>query len=187
MFGWREGSHNVAHKTLGIIGLGRIGKRVAHLGAAFDTKVIYHDIEAPPAEFEQRYGLTRVGLDELLATADIVTLHVPLTDETNAMMGAEQFSAMKPGSMFINASRGPTYDLDALHEALTSGHLLAAGLDVFNPEPAPLQHPVFQLPNVVCTPHIASGTVERQYAINTAQFENCQRVLDGQPPLHPIP
>ncbi len=186
MFGWREGSHNVAYKTLGIVGLGRIGKRVAHLASAFDCTVLYSDPVAPPAEFEQRYDLTRVSTDELLATSDIITLHVPLTDETTNMIGAEQFNKMKPGALFINASRGPTYDLDALHEALRSGHLLGAGLDVFNPEPAPLDHAVFQLPNVVCTPHIASGTVERQYAINTAQFENCARVLDGQPPLNQL-
>jgi len=95
-----------------------------------------------------------------------------------------QFEAMRPGSIFINASRGPTYDLDDLYEAVTSGHLLGAGLDVFDPEPAQVDHPVFQLPNVICTPHIASGTVERQYAINTAQFENCLRVLAGNEPLN---
>ncbi len=187
MFGWREGSHNVAYKTLGIVGLGRIGKRVAHLASAFDCNVLYSDPVAPPPEFEQRYDLTRMPTDELLAASDIVTLHVPLTDDTTNMIGADQLAKMKPGALFINASRGPTYDLDALYDALTSGHLLGAGLDVFNPEPAPLEHPVFQLPNVVCTPHIASGTVERQYAINTAQFDNCIRVLDGHPPLNPIP
>lgn len=186
MFGWREGSHNVAYKTLGIVGLGRIGKRVAHLASAFDCKVLYHDIVAGPPELEERYNLTRVGLDELLASSDIVTLHVPLTDETTNMMAQEQFEKMKLNSLFINASRGPTYDLDALYDAVMSGHLFGAGLDVFNPEPAPLDHPIFQLPNVICTPHVASGTVERQYAINAAQFENCRRVLDGEEPLHLI-
>ena len=101
-------------------------------------------------------------------------------------MAAEQFAAMKPGAMFINASRGPTYDLDALYDALTSGHLRGAGLDVFDPEPPPLDHPIFELPNVVFTPHIASGTVERQYAINTAQFENCQRLEAGLEPVNKI-
>lgn len=186
MFGWREGSHNVAYKTLGIIGLGRIGKRVAHLASAFDCTVLYSDPIAAPAEFEQRYNLQRVGIDELLASSDIVTLHVPLTDETTNMIGTEQLEKIKPGALFINASRGQTYDLDALYLALQSGHLLGAGLDVFDPEPAPLHHPVFQLQNVVCTPHIASGTVERQYAINRAQFENCERVLAGEPPHHQL-
>jgi len=186
MFGWREGSHNVADKTLGIVGLGRIGQRVAHLAAAFDCTVVYNDIVAPPVELEERYRLTRLGLDELLAASDIVTLHVPLTDLTTNMIGEDQFATMKRGAMFINASRGQTYDLDALHQAVVSGHLLGAGLDVFDPEPAPLDHPAFQLPNVICTPHIASGTVERQYAINAAQFANCQRILDGLPPQHQI-
>lgn len=187
MFGWREGSHNVAYKTLGIVGLGRIGKRVAHLGQAFDCRVLYNDIVDPPEEFAKRYQLTAVTTEQLLSESDIVTLHVPLTSETEKMMGSEQFTAMKPGAMFINASRGPTYDLDALYEAIVSGHLLGAGLDVFDPEPAQSDHPIFQLPNVVCTPHIASGTVERQFAINTAQFENCQRVLAGEAPLNQLP
>ncbi len=186
MFGWREGSHNVAYKTLGIVGLGRIGRRVAHLGHAFGCRVLFNDIVDPPAELEQQYKLTGMPNDQLLAESDIVTLHVPLTTETNKMMRAEQFNAMKSGALFINASRGPTYDLDDLYQAVSSGHLLGAGLDVFDPEPAQLDHPVFQLPNVICTPHIASGTVERQYAINTAQFENCQRILEGLEPLNEI-
>ncbi len=186
MFGWREGSHNVAYKTLGIVGLGRIGRRVAHLGHAFGCRVLFNDIVDPPAELEQQYKLTGMPTDQLLAESDIVTLHVPLTTETNKMMRAEQFNAMKSGALFINASRGPTYDLDDLYQAVSSGHLLGAGLDVFDPEPAQLDHPVFQLPNVICTPHIASGTVERQYAINTAQFENCQRILEGLEPLNEI-
>lgn len=182
MFGWREGSHNVVGKTLGIVGLGRIGRRVAQVGSAFGCDVVYNDIVAPPPEVEERYQLTALTFDELLATSDIVTLHVPLTELTTAMMGRDQFQAMKDGALFINASRGKTYDIDGLHEALTSRHLRGAGIDVFDPEPAPMDHPIFQLPNVIATPHIASGTVERQYAINRAQFTNCRLVLDGKPP-----
>lgn len=184
MFGWREGSHNLAYKTLGIVGLGRIGKRVAHLAHAFDCEVIYNDIIEIPLEFEEKYRLKKVSLDELLSTADVVTLHVPLTDQTRKMVGATEFAKMKNGALFINASRGETYDLDALYEAVRSGHLFGAGIDVYDPEPPNPDHPILQLPNVVCTPHIASGTVERQYAINQAQFENCQRVLAGQAPIN---
>lgn len=182
MFGWRQGSHNLAYKTLGIVGMGRIGRRVAHLAHAFGCRVICTDIVAVPPELIERYELFQVNLDQLLDTSDVVTMHVPLTDTTNKMMGAAQFARMKPGSLFVNASRGPVADLDALCAAVTSGHLRGAGVDVFDPEPPPGDHPILQLSNVICTPHIASGTVERQYAINTAQFANCQRVLDGLAP-----
>ncbi len=175
MFGWRQGSHNLAGKTMGIVGLGRIGTRVAHLAEAFDCRVLYTDIETKDSPFE------RVAFGQLLAEADVVTLHVPLTESTTKMVGTAEFAQMKAGSLFINASRGPTTDLDALVAAITSGHLRGAGVDVFDPEPPPSDHPVLQLPNVICTPHIASGTVERQYAINTDQFANCLRVLAGQP------
>ena len=94
-------------------------------------------------------------------------------------MGAAEFARMSPQSLFINTCRGRTYDLDALYDAVTSGHLLGAGIDVYHPEPPRTDHPILQLPNVICTPHIASGTVERQYAINRAQLANCQRVLAG--------
>ena len=93
---------------------------------------------------------------------------------------------MKRGGIFINTCRGEICNLDALCEAVTSGDLFGAGIDVYDPEPPMPNHPILQLPNVICTPHIASGTVERQYAINRAQFENCQRVLDQKDPLNTI-
>lgn len=186
MFGWREGSHNVAGKTLGIVGLGRIGKRVAHLAYAFGCHILYNDIAPMPAELEERLNLQRVDLDTLLTQSEIITLHVPLTEQTQGMIGAAEFAKMAPQTMFINTCRGQTYDLDALYEVVVSGHLLGAGIDVYHPEPPPTDHPIFQLPNVICTPHIASGTVERQYAINRAQFENCKRVLGGKRPLNLI-
>ena len=135
-----------------------------------------------PKELEERLALKRVEFDTLLAEADIVTLHVPLTELTEGMMGATEFARMSPQSLFINTCRGRVYDMDALYDAVTSGHLLGAGIDVYHPEPPPIHHPILQLPNVICTPHIASGTVERQYAINRAQFANCQRVLAGKAP-----
>ena len=182
MLGWREGSHNLSYKTLGIIGLGRIGKRIAHLANAFGCRILYSDIVEAPADLVEVYGLERVERDELIAQADIITLHVPLTDLTQGMFGAEQFMAMKQGAIFINTSRGPTYELEALVDSVESGHLLGAGVDVFDPEPPPGDHRVFSVMNIITTPHISSGTVERQYAINHAQFANAERVLAGQEP-----
>lgn len=182
MLGWREGSHNLSYKTIGIIGLGRIGRRFAHLASAFGCRILYTDIVEAPADLAERCNLERVEREELISQADIITVHVPLTDETRLMFGADEFAAMKPGSLFINTSRGPTYDLDALTATVQAGHLRGAGVDVFDPEPPPGDHPIFSLMNVITTPHISSGTVERQYAINRAQFENAQRALDGLEP-----
>jgi phosphoglycerate dehydrogenase-like enzyme len=182
MLGWREGSHNLSYKTIGIIGLGRIGKRLAHLAHAFGCRILYTDIIEAPADLTQAYGLERVERGELLAQADIVTLHVPLTPDTRAMIGADELAAMKPGAIFVNTSRGPTYDLDALVDAVESGHLGGAGVDVFDPEPPSPDHRVFSVMNIITTPHISSGTVERQYAINRAQFENARRVFAGHEP-----
>jgi len=182
MLGWREGSHNLSYKTLGIIGVGRIGKRIAHLAHAFGCRILYTDIVEAPEELAQAYGLERVERDVLIAQADIITLHVPLTDQTRGMFGAEEFASMKPGAIFINTSRGPTYDLEALVDSVESGHLFGAGVDVFDPEPPPGDHRVFSVMNIISTPHISSGTVERQYAINRAQFANAQRVLAGREP-----
>ena len=182
MLGWREGSHVLSYKTLGIIGLGRIGKRLAHLANAFGCRILYTDIVEAPAELVEAYGLERVERDELIAQADVISVHVPLTDDTRSMFGADEFAAMKPGAIFINTSRGPTYDLDALVDAVESGHLFGAGVDVFDPEPPPGNHRVFGVMNIITTPHISSGTVERQYAINRAQFANVQRVLAGEEP-----
>ncbi|MGB1252143.1 MAG: NAD(P)-dependent oxidoreductase [Candidatus Promineifilaceae bacterium] len=179
MMGWRANSTWVHQRTLGIVGLGRIGKRVAHLAHAFGTKTLYTDIVPMPAELEERYALERVELDELIERSDIVTVHVPLTEKTNGMFGSAEFERMKSDALFINASRGETYDMDALYNALVAGQLRGAGLDVFNPEP-PNQHPILYLDNVVATSHIASGTIERQYAIVRAQFENFQRALRGE-------
>ena len=186
MFGWRQGSHSLMGKTVGIVGLGRIGKRAAHLFHAFGCQVIYNDILEMPSNLEERYQLRRVEFDQLLQEAEIVTVHVPLTVLTDGMFGAAEYARMTPQSIFINTSRGRTYDLDALYQAVISGHLFGAGIDVYEPEPPPGSHPILQLPNVICTPHIASGTVERQFAVNRAQFANCQRVLAGQRPLNLI-
>jgi phosphoglycerate dehydrogenase-like enzyme len=185
--GWRAGSHFLFQKTLGIVGLGRIGQRVAHLAKGFETNSIYFDVLRPSPAVEKELKATFVPFEELLAQADIVSVHTPHTPETEGLFGSGEFARMKPGALFINTSRGRTYDMDALHECLRSGHLGGAGLDVFNPEPPPPDHPILQLPNVVCTPHMATGTVEAHQMKARSQFDNFQRVLRGEVPHNLIP
>ena len=184
MFGRRQDIHLLHGKTVGIVGLGRIGRKVARLVHAFEVDTLYYDLFRAPPELERELGARAVSFDEVVTRSDVVTVHTPLTAETRSLFGAPEFARMKPGALFINTCRGDTYDLDALYQALASGHLGGAGLDVFNPEPPPPDHPLLKLPNVVLTPHNASGTVERHHAIAREHFINCQRVLDGEEPLH---
>ncbi len=185
-FGWRADARFVYGKTLGIVGFGRIGRRVGHLANAFDVRIIYNDLVRAPIDMESRTGASAVTLDELVAQADIVTVHVPLTDKTKGMFDADRFRAMKTGALFINTSRGPTYSIDALNDTLQSGHLAGAGLDVYAPEPPPPGHPLLQLSNVVCTPHMASGATEAQEEKTRAQFANIARVLRDKAPLNVV-
>ena len=180
--GWRANNHFLYQKTLGIVGFGRIGRRVAQLVTGFDVTLLYHDVVRQPEAVEQALAATYVPFDTLLARADIVSVHTPLTLETEGLFGPAQFARMKAGAIFINTSRGGTYNMDALYDSLVAAHVAGAGLDVFNPEPPPPDHPILRLPNVVCTPHIATGTVEAHLLKAQAQFDNFSRVLKGEPP-----
>jgi phosphoglycerate dehydrogenase-like enzyme len=181
---WRSRCHQFSGRTLGIVGLGRIGRRVAQLASVFGARVIYHDVSRAGRQFEAEFDAGYRPFDRLLAEADIVTVHTPLNSTTEGMFGAREFAAMKPGALFINTSRGRTYDLDALAAALASGHLAGAGLDVFDPQPPPVTHPLFRLPNVICSPHMATGTVEAHVEKAQAQFANFARVLRNETPLN---
>lgn len=180
--GWRSGCHFFQGKTLGIVGLGRIGRRVAHLAQAFEAGIVYCDVQRASPEFERDLSAAHVALDELLEQADIISVHTPLTAQSRGMFREQEFVRMKRGALFINTSRGETYDMDALYRALKSGRLGGAGLDVFNPQPPPQNHPILQLPNVICTPHMATGTVEAHLEKARAQFDNFARVLRGESP-----
>jgi D-3-phosphoglycerate dehydrogenase / 2-oxoglutarate reductase len=137
--------------TIGILGYGRIGRRVGALAEAFGMRVLAHDpIAPPPAD-------VAAGLDELLAAADVLTLHVPLTPGTHHLVDAALLARTRPGAVLVNCGRGGLLDLDATHEALRSGRLSGVGLDVFEPEPPP-HHPVFDHPNVTLTPHLMGLT-----------------------------
>ena len=151
---WRSGPtapRRLVGSTVGVVGLGRIGRRVAGLCAALGANVIGHDPAAGPVP-----GVEPAGLDELLGRADYVTLHVPLTGQTRHLIRAETLAVMKQDAVLINTSRGATVHQDDLVEALRSGRIAAAALDVFEDEPLPGDHPVRDLPNVVLTPHEAA-------------------------------
>ncbi|KRE67724.1 oxidoreductase [Arthrobacter sp. Soil736] len=162
--------------TLGIIGYGRIGRRVARIADAFELKVLAYDpFTEIPAEIRCD------SVEELLAGSDFATLHVPLTPENHNLINADRLKAMKPGAILINCSRGGLIDLDAAHQALQSGHLSGLGLDVYDPEP-PAHHPLFDHENVVLTPHLMGFT--RQGMAHTVRdaAQGAVDVLAGRAP-----
>ncbi|MEM5385186.1 D-glycerate dehydrogenase [Paraburkholderia phymatum] len=170
---------DVQGKTLGIVGLGRIGGAVARRAAlGFNMKVLYTNRSAN-AEAEQRYGARRVEFDELLAASDFVCLQVPLTPETRHMIGANELRKMKKSAILINASRGQTVDENALIEALQAGTIHGAGLDVFDKEPLDANSPLLKMNNVVALPHIGSATHETRHAMARCAAENLVGALDG--------
>ena len=170
---------DVQGKTLGIVGLGRIGGAVARRAAlGFNMKVLYTNRSAN-AEAEQRYGARRVELDELLAASDFVCLQVPLTPETRHLIGANELRKMKRSAILINASRGQTVDENALIEALQTGTIHGAALDVFDKEPVDPNSPLLKMKNVVALPHIGSATHETRHAMARCAAENLVSALDG--------
>lgn len=155
--GWpREPLTPIRGKTVGILGLGRIGRSVAVRCQALGMKVIATE-QQPHAEFVRQHGIQLVEFDELIAQSDVVTIHCPLNSQTQGLFNADVFGKMKKGSVFINSARGPLVDESALYDALRSGHLLGAGLDVFQEEPPSPENPLFTLNNVVVSPHIAGA------------------------------
>ncbi|WP_343656716.1 D-glycerate dehydrogenase [Paraburkholderia caribensis] len=170
---------DVQGKTLGIVGLGRIGGAVARRAAlGFNMKVLYTNRSAN-TEAEQRYGARRVELDELLTASDFVCLQVPLTPETRHLIGANELRKMKRSAILINASRGQTVDENALIEALKAGTIHGAGLDVFDREPVDPNSPLLTMKNVVALPHIGSATHETRHAMARCAAENLVGALDG--------
>ena len=170
-------------KTLGLVGLGRIARRVARFGEGLGMRVVAFDPFLPPADFPSSI-VRAASLAELLAVADVVSLHVPLSDATRGMIGIEQFAQMKQGAVFVNTARGGLVDSDALLDALDAGRLTGAGLDVTEPEPLPPDHPLLHRDDVVVTPHIASATAEAKVRIFRAAFEQVVNGLAGQRPEH---
>jgi len=173
-------------KTLGIIGLGRIGIAVARRTKAFDMKLVYYDV-IHRQDLEETLGIRFVELDDLLRISDFVTIHIPLTSSTRGLIGERELKLMKKDAYLINTSRGSIIDEEALCRALKEGGIAGAGLDVFAKEPLPLDSPLAKLRNVVLTPHVGSATVETRRKMAQVSAENVRRVLQGEPPLNLVP
>jgi glyoxylate reductase len=168
--------------TLGLIGVGRIGRGVAHRAKGFNMRVLYYDPQPLPPDAERDLGAIRVDLGRLLSESDFVSVHVPLTPETHHLLSTPQFALMKPTAILINTSRGPVVDEAALVEALSAKKLSGAGLDVYEREPA--VHPgLIPLQNVVLAPHIASATVRTRSEMSAMAARNmATAVRGGRPP-----
>ncbi|MCM0018709.1 MAG: 2-hydroxyacid dehydrogenase [Tagaea sp.] len=178
----RGESRELAGKTIGYVGMGRIAQAVAERLAAFGCSGLYHDpvVRLAPA-LEARLGVATATFDEVLAKADVLTIHVPLTATTKGLIGPSAIARMKKGAILVNTARGGIVDETALAEALRSGHLLAAGLDVFETEPPASSNALLALPNAVLTPHISAGTRDAMERKMTAIFANIGRFYRGEP------
>ncbi len=171
--------------TLGIVGLGRIGAEVAKRARGFGMKVLYHDEKRRSEAEERELGVEHVSeLPHLLRTADFVTVHVPLSPETHHLIGANEFAAMKPTAVFVNTSRGPLVDQRALYQALESGRIFAAGIDVTEEEPIPPDDPLLTLENVIIAPHIGSASVATRTKMAMLAAQNLLAGLRGETPPH---
>lgn len=169
----------VTGSTLGIVGMGRIGKEVARRARGFDLEILYHnrnrDLDA-----ERELGVTYVSFDTLLQQSDFVTLNCPLTEETTGLISTPQFELMKPSAILINVARGPVVDTEALCQALTTHQIAAAGLDVTDPEPLPRNHPLLELENVIILPHLGSASNRTRLRMIEMSIENLEAGLQGR-------
>ena len=177
---------DVHGKTLGILGFGRIGRAVARRASGFDMRVLYHDAVRPAPAVERELRVTYAEPETILREADFVSLHTPLLPETRHLINERTLRLMKKTAILVNAARGPIVDEAALVRALKEGWIAGAGIDVFEEEPR--IHPgLAPLPNVVLAPHIASASRDTRIAMATLAVRNCLAVLDGKPPLTPVP
>ena len=173
--------------TLGIIGLGRIGEQVARRARAFDMAVLYHSRRRRPIA-EETLGVGYASRDELLAASDYIVLTVPLTAETQRLIGRAELARMKPTAVLVNIARGPVVDTEALTEALAARRIYAAALDVTDPEPLPRGHPLLRLDNVIITPHLGSATEQTRRRMAEVSVENLLAGLSGRPlPFQVLP
>jgi len=179
--GWQTRiGHRVAGKTLGLLGLGRLGSGVARVGLAFGMKAIAWS-QNLTAEKAAAQGVERVEKDELFRRSDILSVHLVLSDRSRGLVGAREIGLMKPSAILVNTSRGPICDTGAVIDALKAGRLAYAGFDVYDQEPLPINHPLRQAPNVILTPHIGYVTDENYRSSYPQIVENVIGFLDGKP------
>ncbi len=180
--GERTDFHTLVGKRVGIVGLGRIGSRVAKRLAGWECELVYSDVVEHEADYVAATGAKRVELDELLSTSDIVTLHVPLDRVTRHMISERELSLMKETAILINTCRGPVVDEEALIKALDSKQIFAAGLDVTEIEPVEMDNPLLKMSNVVLTPHLATRAIESEYNAAEYAITNVARLARGEKP-----
>jgi D-3-phosphoglycerate dehydrogenase len=176
-----DGGHDLAGRTMGIVGMGAVGRaiaRIARHGFGLDVAAFTRTPAAGPE------GVRAVDLDTLVATADVLVLCCPLTQETRGLIGPERIAAMKPGALLVNVARGPVVDEAALVAALQSGRIAGAALDVFDTQPLPRDHPLLSLDNVVLTPHMAGITEDSMMRMGVGAAEEALRVLAGKLPVN---
>lgn len=178
---WTERSVEVQGKTLGLIGFGHVGRAVAQRAKAFGMCLLVYDPFLDPQTILSA-GAKPVSLEELLKRSDFVSLHVPLTKETYNLLDRERLARMKRGAFLINTARGEVCDIDALYEALDSGHLAGVAMDVFPEEPPDVSHPFFHHPNFLGTPHVAAHTPETLERMGLIVAEQVLKVLRGEEP-----
>ncbi|MEA2289621.1 MAG: glyoxylate reductase, partial [Solirubrobacteraceae bacterium] len=172
-------------KTLGVVGMGAIGQSLARRAKAFGMDIVYSDARPAAPEVEAELGARRMELDELLAVSDVVSLHAPLMDETRHLINAERLAQMKDTAYLVNSARGPIIDEAALVEALRSGQIAGAGLDVYENEPK-VHEGLLELDNVVLLPHLGSATIETRTAMGVLAAKNAIAVLEGGQPPTPV-
>lgn len=177
--------HEVTGSTLGIIGMGRIGKQVAKRARAFDMKILYHNRRRDEAA-EEELGVAFRSLEDLLKESDFVALNCPLTEETTGMIGKAQFELMKPSATLVNMARGPVVVTDDLYETLKAGRIRSAALDVTDPEPLPRDHPLLTLENLVIAPHLGSASHRTRQRMMEMTVQNLAAGLAGQSLPYPV-
>jgi phosphoglycerate dehydrogenase-like enzyme len=184
--GWpRTRGISLEGKTIGLIGLGAIGKEVARRLSGFDCQILVYDVAIDPG-FAGAHGLEIVDQESLLRQADIVSLHLPALPETTGMVNADFLATMKAGAYLINTSRGELVNEAALFQALSSGHLAGAALDAFGQEPPGVENPLLALPQLIATPHMGAHTDGATNAMGWMALKDCLAVLKGEKPAHPV-